>query len=421
MTTASADDSASCALVSPKQPPSPRRRDWYPYYAGYTEEFVHGVLTAHVDKAALVLDPWSGSGTTTAVCLARGLTSRGLDINPALTVIARARLTPVSLRQDVLAKASRIVHAARQLDSRPRSADLLKRWLRPASVRTVRAIQAAVHSETSSSTSLPTSQTITASTDTFSTVVAFFYCALFQTVRAFLKPFRTSNPMWYRTPVSYRHRRAPSWDSIENRFLESVHDLTGRLSLRESLTCTAANLPISTGTATALPFPDATFDAVVTSPPYATRLDYVLGTLPELSVLGADDPFLAALRKQTTGSPVVKGALPSEPNDLLSEHGRAALAHISSHPSKGSRSYYLPWMSNYLKQLQDSLLEIDRTVTPSGSICIVVQDSHYKTFHVNLQQIVTEILQASGRPLRHRYDYPAPNPRTDPKETLLVF
>ena len=427
-------DSASPDLVSPKQPPSPHRRDWYPYYAGYTEEFVHGVLKAHVGEAALVLDPWSGSGTTTAVCLNRGLTSRGLDINPALTVIARARLTPVSLRQDLAASAARIVDAAPGLDPQSHPVDLLQRWLRPASVRTLRAIQAAIHFETSTSTSVPAGPKITASTDVFTTVLAFFYCALFHTVRDLLAPFRTSNPMWFRPPASYRHRKAPSPDTIVRFFLESVQALGGRLSLSSPLMCNPEELPFSTGTATALPFRDSTVDAVVTSPPYATRLDYVLGTLPELAVLGADDVFLDALRKQSTGSPVVRGASHSDPTDLLSERGRETLAHIDAHPSKGSRSYYYPWMSNYLTQLQLSLLEIHRTVTPSGVICIVVQDSYYKTFLVNLQQIVVETLQACGRRLRQRYDYPAPNPRTDrhcaidtsppPRfntETLLVF
>ena len=30
--------------ISPKQPSTRRRRDWYPYYAGYTQMFVEAVI-----------------------------------------------------------------------------------------------------------------------------------------------------------------------------------------------------------------------------------------------------------------------------------------------------------------------------------------------------------------------------------------
>ena len=81
-------------MTSPKQPQPERQRDWYPYYAGFTEEFVSEILREYVAKDAAVLDPWNGSGTTTSACANRGLSSAGVDISPALTVIARARLVP---------------------------------------------------------------------------------------------------------------------------------------------------------------------------------------------------------------------------------------------------------------------------------------------------------------------------------------
>ena len=88
--------------VSPKQPGSKARRDWYPYYAGFTKRFVEAVIDQYFRKVERVLDPWSGSGTTTVTCLRRGLRSHGIDINPAVTVVARARLNAVSTRARLL-------------------------------------------------------------------------------------------------------------------------------------------------------------------------------------------------------------------------------------------------------------------------------------------------------------------------------
>ena len=115
--------------ISAKQPPSRMRRDWYPYYAGFTEKFVANVLSEHLHSCQKVLDPWSGSGTTTAVCIKNGFASRGLDINPALTVIARGRLAPARMKQDLLRLVTQIADEVNNADPNVPSSDLLRLWL----------------------------------------------------------------------------------------------------------------------------------------------------------------------------------------------------------------------------------------------------------------------------------------------------
>ncbi|MFP3608446.1 hypothetical protein, partial [Paraburkholderia sp. SIMBA_053] len=62
---------AAIAAVAPKLTAkrSPTRKGlegWYPYYAGYTEQFAQGIIAAASGGCRLrVLDPWNGSGTTT--------------------------------------------------------------------------------------------------------------------------------------------------------------------------------------------------------------------------------------------------------------------------------------------------------------------------------------------------------------------
>ncbi|WP_410712175.1 DNA methyltransferase [Bradyrhizobium sp. BEA-2-5] len=46
----------------------------------------------------VVLDPWNGSGTTTSVANGAGLTAVGIDINPAMAVVAKARLSPTTTK-----------------------------------------------------------------------------------------------------------------------------------------------------------------------------------------------------------------------------------------------------------------------------------------------------------------------------------
>ena len=421
-------NSAEIVPVSPKQPPAKNQRDWYPYYAGFTEEFVDAVLEEHLKDAKFVLDPWSGSGTTTAVCIKRDLSSKSVDINPALTVIARARLTPYSNQANLESLTTKILEIARDLDSQPHQEDLLEHWIRSDVVRRIRAIQDAIHLALEESESRPDPRNIPASVDKLSVSGCFFYCVLFAVVRDLLDRFRTTNPMWLKNPDSYRHRIVPSWKTLSEMFQLQSEQLRNLLSLNHDPTY-AKGEPFKTGTATNLPFGKALFDAALTSPPYATRIDYVKGTMPELAVLGADEKFLTNLRRKTTGSPVVKGGTDDTAEPLKSACGKSVLDYIDSHSSKGSRSYYLPWMRNYLENLQAGLAEINRTVNPSGTICIVVQDSYYKEFLIDLQSIVIETLDSLGRTLTYRHDHPAPNPRAQIDsntkrhniETLLVF
>ncbi|MCY4592044.1 MAG: hypothetical protein OXE86_16115 [Alphaproteobacteria bacterium] len=69
--------------------------NFFPYYAGYPEHFARSVLAgAGLLKNALVLDPWNGSGTTTFSASQIGLASQGINLNPIMLIVPRARLLP---------------------------------------------------------------------------------------------------------------------------------------------------------------------------------------------------------------------------------------------------------------------------------------------------------------------------------------
>ena len=396
------------ARISPKQPTARRLRDWYPYYAGFTERFVNAVIDDYLRGSESVVDPWSGTGTTTVACLRRGIDSGGVDINPVATVIARARLNPRSARQSLLNTARSFVEEAEAARPCDDTDDLLGLWMVGAGVGEIRALVRAVRENLSTpAEGLPAGDALR--TDCLSHSACFLYTVCFGVVRGLLGLYGTTNPTWIKSPSTARNRISPTRHTVRELFAQQAADLAGRLSLTDAQADWRVS-PFQTASADATGYEPHSFDAAITSPPYATRVDYVRGSLPELAVLGADEEYVEHLRSACTGSPKVRGIAPSS-EPIHSRSATDLLPAIERHPSKGSRSYYRPWMANYLGSLQAGLLETHRIVRPDGVICVVVQDSYYKEIHVDMQGIVAETLEAAGRALVARHDYPAPNPR----------
>lgn len=202
------DEGKGLHSTSPKQPSTRRHRDWYPYYAGYTQRFVDAVLGECLEEATFVIDPWSGSGTTTVTCLKRGVASKGVDINPALTVIARARLTPKGFRVKIEKALGKVIKSAQtsNLDGQP--SDLLETWMSPAAATRIRGLRMAIHTVLEQDSVVASGTDLGA--DRLSPMGSFFYCALFGVVRTMVGRYGATNPMWLKYPPSHRHRIRPS-------------------------------------------------------------------------------------------------------------------------------------------------------------------------------------------------------------------
>jgi hypothetical protein len=416
---------------SPKQQQGDRLKDWYPYYAGFTQQFVQSALDTHFVGANSVLDPWNGSGTTTAVCALRSVRCTGLDVNPAATIIARARLTPRNISDSLLPLSLEIMRAAEEPPPR-RAAEPLSEWLRTPAIRQLRGIQHGIHRVLVGDTVLESDLAAdpSASASQLPVLAAFFYASLFATARDVLRPFRGSNPTWCKSPTTHRHRINPSAATIRDLFVGRVKFLAERLCLTSELAASWADV----ATRSVLDLDSkGTYDACLSSPPYATRVDYVRSTAAELAVLGLDSDQMYSLRSATTGTPTVRGSV-RHLRQLRSRSANQLLSEVAAHPSHGSVNYYAPWLRKYVTDLEDALLTIHQAVRTGGRIGIVVQNSYYKHIEIDLQRIVCESLTELGRRPADRADYPVPHSMTNinsaarrnlegrqHQESLLVF
>ncbi len=418
--------------------PNPKQRgvsDWYPYYAGYREAFVEAALSSFIGSQGPVVDPWSGSGTTSVVAARLGLSSIGVDLNPALTVVAKGRLQHRLMGDELEFLLNHLIAFARDLEYE-QGADLLETWLVPSAAHRFRGWRAAILGLAAGS-SMPFADAPADSpidtVDALSVETCFLLSALFLTLRNFLTPFGSTNPTWIREPTSWRNRLCPKQRAIEKSFAVNLCALNDKLPARNGTPPIGVQARFVTGCATALDFGDNAFGAALTSPPYATRIDYVKGTYPELAILGYGQARVSVLRRDSMGGPIVRD-VPRSDEPSVSPYANMLIKKVAYHESKGSKSYYGPWIQIYLTRLQAGLAELDRVVRTGGRIGIVVQDSFYKEKRIDLQRVVTEVMEHMERSLISRVDFPAStvmsrmNPRArahrkdrSHRESLLVF
>jgi hypothetical protein len=162
---------------------------------------------------------------------------------------------------------------------------------------------------------------------------------------------------------------------------------------------------IHLGSSSALPPAIRDISAVVASPPYCTRIDYAVATMPELAVLGCPlSADFVHLRRQLIGGTVVDVTQPTP----LPDWGDPCLhflEFVKAHRSKGSTSYYYKLFLQYFGAIHSSMLELRRVLLPGGWCILVVQDSHYKTERVDIGLYITDMATSIGWTLQHRTDF----------------
>lgn len=389
---------------SPKLDPTAGIRHGFGYYAGFSPGFVQDALAyLRLPSRAAVLDPWNGSGTTTSVVHQLGYRGFGIDLNPAMSVVAKARLLLSDIKPSHLSFCETILHKSRTLCSSAQD-DPLNQWAYPLSAGLFRSVASAI------GLVLASEGEVRAPLDAvqdMSSLAAFYYVALFRTFRRFLVNFRTSNPTWTKLPSSKSQRIRPSrevvWQAFRNE-VRSMFDGTEGFG-RQPRRTVSSEVSIQTGTSLNLPLDANSIDVTIGSPPYCTRIDYAIATRPELAVLGMGPKQFERLRTSLLGSALTK--LDAEPQSLQA-WGRTCTSFLSAvrrHSSHGSRTYYHRYHILYFDRLYRSLSEIRRVLKPGGKCVLVVQDSRYKGIHNDLQAIVTEMQEELGLSTSSRKDF----------------
>lgn len=387
-------------FVNPKVSPGTDPVDeWYRYYAGYSAAFVNQVISEAVTDASVILDPWNGTGTTTVVAANRKIEALGFDINPAMVVVSRARLLDKGVSASIDALADDIIAHATPVKI---TEEPLLFWFNKRASASIRGLQASTHRLLVDSSSRPFS--VLSAVAGMSTLASFFYTALFRTIRLLIEPVSGTNPTWWKR-LEENKRLRPKDDLIFECFRQVAIDLSKGLH--------RVNFDVETtirvGNCRQLPVEDNLVDAVISSPPYCTRIDYGVSTRPELAILGASEKDIKALRDSMVGTPTVTGDFGLD--ELWGRKASSFLSQVMKHESKASSSYYLKYFRQYYSGMWDSLGELRRVIKPGGKAVLVVQDNHYKEVRNDAPGILMEMANLKGFERASRHDFTVSNNR----------
>ncbi len=363
---------------------------WYPYYAGFSESFARRVLGAAAGSSTLcIMDPWNGCGTTTRVAHDMGHHALGFDLNPVANIVASAK---IAHPDDVLhvAGLARRLASVPALEAQPE--DPLLAWLAPSVVGQYRGLEASILAELGTTSGGETAKPVDGG---LPPLASFLLLALIRTARELASVQQGSNPTWIR-PGRGRKSAVRTLGTRWTARLAEMADELGSASHEGRARPWAGRIGVADSRL--LPVDDGAVDLVLTSPPYCTRIDYVVSASFELAALGLapDSERYHGMRRATMGTPLARKGEPPEIPAQWPRPVASLLRTIRAHPSKASRSYYYKTYWQYFDDASMSLGELHRTMRPKGLALLVVQSSYYKDLRVDLPGLYLSLAETAG-------------------------
>lgn len=388
---------------------SPKRRvnipteskEFFPYYAGFPESFASAVInSAKLNPGSTVFDPWNGSGTTTSAAIKLGHHAYGIDLNPVMVIVARARNLPSASVANLETLAEETFNLAQPDYSALENDDPLLQWFDFETTLNIRSIEKKIRNTLPSGN--PLDQTI--KLNQYSCSTSNLYVAIFNALRKFVKPFRSTNPTWLRVPKEAEDRIHVTLDMLKEELALQVKFIAA--NLRASNTDEPITLKSNIIVADSTNFAKKNFaDLILTSPPYCTRLDYTAATRIELALI---HPSLKISRELLSKNMIGSTKVPEllvRPTPHWGPTCIEFIEDLKAHHSKASSGYYYKTHVDYFDKMYRSMHTLSNSLKQNGTAIIVVQDSYYKNLHNDLAKILAEMALKFKLELRRRDDF----------------
>lgn len=379
-------------MLSPKQTKKGNcifQSDWYSYYAGFSDNFVSHYISYYAKKIEnpMILDPWNGGGTTTLASSVLGYDSIGYDINPVALIISKAKL--FNPKQINIENVKRTINCI-DFDSFKYETidnDLLLNWFSQKTVQLIRSVSIVINHDIAKNDytgiKLMNIEEIDCQT-------AFFNLVLFKTVKFLCTNASCSNPTWIK--LENQNQKIDCSASVFwNTYIDVLESMINNYTPIHN-----ANALIGNADSKDIPLKKDAVNIVMTSPPYCTRVDYVISSSIELAIMGYSKGEIEALRNNMIGTPTIGNIPLDQISEINSITAQRVLRKIHSHDSKAAKTYYYKTYYQYFISMQKSVNEINRVLSNNGIVMLVIQDSYFKDILVNVSQCIKEMFYNFG-------------------------
>lgn len=348
--------------------------NWYPYLQGFSSALVEYLLRYFkATTDSIVLDPWTGVGTTNVVCNLLNIQSYGIDISPLAVFISKVKCSILPIEDEILKLLLRlkIQVAEEEQDINFSSINqFVIKALPPQILRdayNLRKHILRIENEKNRDFLL------------FALISSLNNLSHIQKDGAHYR-FRSStiaSDVWQ--TFEYQVYKMLKYESLEDIKLYTVKNT---LNLAE----------IMMGDSRKLPLDDCSIDFVITSPPYLNRDNYIAQNKLELlfgdfvkSYKGYRDLTFNTLRSHVEAKPL---HFNKSTNYVFINH---YIHELLSRKHLLNNNKVIEMIEGYFVDMDLSFQELSRVVKPGGQIAIVVSNSSWAGVHIEVDKILSEI------------------------------
>ena len=351
-------------------------------------------------KGKLVLDPFSGSGTTLVESSISGNNSIGIDIDPLSVMIAKVKTTPLNLPllNQIIAwlKTTLPVYNGPLFLPECKTID---HWFPSESIETLAKIRSVIES-------IP---------DNFgvSNEVYDIYDFLIICFSSIIRRVSYADNESQKTYVSHTHVKQPEavlpvFEAQLDYYASRITQYSQLKRLGESIVCKASSSEPLTKV-----MGKKKADLAITSPPYIKAIDYIYNQMVELFWVG--DLFeMDTQQKQNTKKKNYVGNkqipakeysefIPSSNKFNIQELDEKINEVFNNDPKNGLRHSYVTY--KYFALMRDHFKVLSSCLKKNAHYVFVVGDSDVSNVHFNTATYLTELAENNGFELSNRWGY----------------
>ena len=374
---------------------------WLKYKEGFSAGLVKELLERTPAKS--MLDPFSGAGTSVLTAGSMGIPGTGIEIMPIGNLAARA-ISAVSngLEPDSFVKASNAIIDAVSQDH------YNDRYLFPHVPITKHAFP-----ETTERDLAKAREFIAGVAEpSLSTILTLACVSVLEEISYTRKDgqFLRWDPQSGRNVSRRLHKEfVPKLgESLRRRLVEIAADIP---ALKHKYGGAVTEFIDGSSLTELRHLPAATFDAVITSPPYANRYDYTRTYALELAYLGFDANQFKELRQALLSATVEnrpkREILAREYGDSKRFSSAIAMANdqealqealgiLKANVEHLSNRNIISLVENYFTEMALIISELGRLITPGGSLLMVNDNVRYHGEEIPVDLILSDFAEQSG-------------------------